>query len=142
MFSFTTSHVILALFVLFSCLSIVPAAPVAPAAELEKRTDHEGLGTWFYPGWGNCGYYDGDNDKILAMSKSFYDSNGGSNCNQWVEIVNEDNGKTAYGLLRDSCESCGWNDIDMSPGLFQELDELSTGEIKVKWHFMEKSWSP
>ncbi|KAK0464410.1 uncharacterized protein EV420DRAFT_1040451 [Desarmillaria tabescens] len=99
-------------------------------------------GTWFYPGKGNCGYIDGNNDKILAMSKSFYDANGGSNCNQWVSIVNEGNGKSAYGLLRDSCESCGWDDIDMSPGLFEELDDLSTGELTVKWHFMAKSWSP
>ncbi|KAK0439852.1 riboflavin aldehyde-forming enzyme [Armillaria borealis] len=140
--SSTMSHVALALFVLFSCLSMVSAAPIAAAAELAKRTDHVGRGTWFYPGKGNCGYVDGNNDKILAMAKSFYDANGGSNCNQWVEIVNEGNGKSAYGLLRDSCESCGWNDIDMSPGLFEELDDLSTGELTVKWHFMAKSWSP
>ncbi|KAK0188061.1 riboflavin aldehyde-forming enzyme [Armillaria mellea] len=142
------SHVALALFVLFSCLSIVSAAPIAAAAEIEKRTDHVGRGTWFYPGKGNCGYVDGNNDKILAMAKILlrckwrYQQRPMLFFIQWVEIVNEGNGKSAYGLLRDSCESCGWNDIDMSPGLFEELDDLSTGEITVNWHFMAKSWSP
>ena len=33
-------------------------------------------------GLGNCGQRNGDGDLILAIGKSLYDRNGGSNCNQ------------------------------------------------------------
>src|SRR5882757_9238654 len=78
----------------------------------------------FVLGLGNCGYTDGNNDPVLAIGIGLYNRNGGSNCNQvtfflpllqsllillqWVSIVS--NGNTAYGLTRDSCESCGDND--------------------------------
>jgi len=78
---------------------------------------------------------------------------------QWIHITNTDNGQSAYGKTRDECESCGSGSlgaqfnsavvvcllngiVDMSPGLFEELSTLDTGEIPISWHFMSKSWSP
>ncbi|KAF8817207.1 hypothetical protein BYT27DRAFT_7205070 [Phlegmacium glaucopus] len=138
----------LALFILALLASVtLTFASPAPVineelVEIEKRATRVGRGTWYYPGLGNCGLWNNNNDPILAIGKGLYDSNGGSNCGQWVYIVNPSNGNTAYGLTRDSCESCGDNDIDMSPALFQQLAPLSTGQIEVSWHFMSKSWQP
>ncbi|KAG2351699.1 RlpA-like double-psi beta-barrel-protein domain-containing protein-containing protein [Suillus spraguei] len=94
-------------------------------SSLDKRTTHTGEGTWFEVGTGACGYTDTDR-----------------NCNQWIYITNTANGQTAYGKTRDECESCGSGDLDMSPGLFEELSTLDTGEIPISWHFMNKDWSP
>lgn len=107
---------------------------------LEKRTSHTGEGTWFEVGTGACGYTDTDSDPIVAISAKIYGSGG--NCNQWIHITNTDNGQSAYGKTRDECESCGSGSLDMSPGLFEELSTLDTGEIPISWHFMSKDWSP
>ncbi|PPQ65145.1 hypothetical protein CVT24_011040 [Panaeolus cyanescens] len=131
-------------FVLLFIFSIAAPVPVEDGelVELEPRKTRVGRGTWFHPGLGNCGKRDNDNSLILAMGKQFYDRNNGSNCDQYVEIVNTKNGKKAYGRLRDSCQSCRDQDIDMSPALFKKLAPLSTGVIQVSWKFMNKSWKP
>jgi len=94
----------------------------------------------FLLGKGNCGKFNTDNDFIVAIGKGLYDRNGGSNCDQWVEIVA--NGKKAYGMTRDSCPECSDNDLDMSTGLFKKFAPLKTGIITVSWHFMKRGWKP
>ena len=81
-----------------------------------------------------------------------------------MEIKNTKNGKTAFGLVRDSCPGCGPGDIgrspisfqsnlgryrrlfmsiDMSPSLFQSLGAtLDQGIVSVQWHFMKKGFKP
>ncbi|KAF8158544.1 expansin family protein, partial [Crassisporium funariophilum] len=129
-------------FALLASFFMTLASPVPVVnrelVDIEKRLTRVGRGTWFYPGLGNCGKWNNQNDLILAIGKGLYDRNKGSNCDQWVEIVNPKNGKKAYGLTRDSCQSCGDNDIDMSPALFKLLEPLSTGRMTVSWHFMNK----
>ncbi|KAF8171978.1 expansin family protein [Mycena galopus ATCC 62051] len=131
----------------FSCITLVLAASLpsnATVAELDKRITHVGRGTWYDPsaGEGNCGYWDSDSSPVVAIGIARYDANNGGNCNQWIEITNTANGKTAYGKTRDSCESCGTSDLDMSPSLFEEISTLATGEITISWHFMNANWSP
>ncbi|KIM35926.1 hypothetical protein M413DRAFT_325213 [Hebeloma cylindrosporum] len=139
-----TTRIALFFFALFASVLLALASPVpvvnGELVDIEKRLTRSGRGTWFHPGMGNCGKRNGDNDLILAIGKKLYDRNGGSNCDQWVEIVA--NGKKAYGKTRDSCQSCTDNDIDMSPALFKKLAPLSTGVVKVSWHFMAKGWQP
>jgi len=77
-------------------------------------------------------------DPVIAISKDLYDRNGGSNCGQGVFITNDANGNTAYATTVDSCQSCGDNDIDMSPEIFQQLDPLSVGLLTVTWNFEPK----
>jgi len=109
-------------------------------SQLDTRTTHTGRGTWFEVGLGNCGDWNVNSDPILAISIERYGDGG--NCDQWVYITNDANGRTAYGKTRDSCQSCGESDIDMSPSLFEQLADLSVGEITVSWHFMKMGWSP
>ncbi|KAF8182612.1 expansin family protein [Pholiota molesta] len=140
------TRVALSIFAFFAYIALVFAAPVpvvdGELVQLERRITHTGRGTWFYPGLGNCGWHNTQNDLILAIGKGLYDENNGSNCGQYVQITNTKNGKTAYGKTVDSCQSCSNNDIDMSPALFQKLSPLSTGQLTVQWHFMNRSWKP
>ncbi|KAJ7816984.1 RlpA-like double-psi beta-barrel-protein domain-containing protein-containing protein [Mycena olivaceomarginata] len=136
------------LLVLFFCIALAFASPVqrgnATVEALDKRITHVGRGTWYNPsvGEGNCGYWDSDSSPVVAISKARYDANGGENCNQWIQITNTANGKTAFGKTRDSCESCDTSSLDMSPGLFKEISTLATGEITISWHFMAAGWHP
>ena len=43
----------------------------------------------FLLGLGNCGQQDGDGDLILAIGKSLYDRNGGSNCDQVSPFIHD-----------------------------------------------------
>ncbi|KAL9710926.1 hypothetical protein Ac2012v2_005466 [Leucoagaricus gongylophorus] len=127
---------------IFSHLLLALGAPTLKSIELDKRITHTGRGTWFHTGQGNCGDWNVDSDHILAIPKSLYDRNGGSNCNQYVRITNTATGKIVYGLTKDSCPSCGPGDLDLSPGLFQELAPLSQGVLKIQWNFMARGWKP
>ncbi|KAF5315051.1 hypothetical protein D9619_007416 [Psilocybe cf. subviscida] len=140
------SRIALFILALFASIFLTLASPVPvqnrELVEVDKRLTRTGRGTWFQPGLGNCGKWNNSNDLILAISKNLYDKNKGSNCDQWVEIVNTKNGKKAYGKTRDSCPSCGDGDLDMSPALFKKLGSLDTGVLKISWHFMNKSFKP
>jgi len=76
---------------------------------------------------------------------------------QFVDIVNTKNGKKARGKVVDSCPGCSDNDLgmfilsirpqsgliknllaDLSPALFQQLDQLSVGVIPISWHFVPR----
>ncbi|KAL0959504.1 hypothetical protein HGRIS_011214 [Hohenbuehelia grisea] len=125
--------------------TLVNASPLPTnSTVLEKRVTHSGRGTWYDPGAGigHCGFSDKSASPVVAISQSLYNTNKGSNCNQWISITNKKNGKTAYGQTRDSCPGCGSNDLDLSPAVFQKLDSLSTGVIQIQWHFMNKGWKP
>ncbi|KAI9001246.1 RlpA-like double-psi beta-barrel-protein domain-containing protein-containing protein [Trametes punicea] len=121
---------------------IAAPAPVAPeTTNLEKRVTHSGRGTFFNVGLGACGKENKNSDLIVAISSQIFGSGG--NCEQFMQITNTENGKTAFGLVRDECPGCGAGDIDMSPSLFQALGaSLDQGVIKVSWHFEPKGFHP
>ncbi|KAJ3533531.1 hypothetical protein NMY22_g7297 [Coprinellus aureogranulatus] len=106
------------------------------------RIDHTGRATWFNVGLGNCGKVSKDSEPVVAIGKKLYDQNGGSNCGQWVEIINTKNNKKAYGQVWDSCPGCTNDEIDLSPSLFQKFAPLSDGIFTAQWHFKAKDWKP
>jgi len=132
------------LVVLFATLYSTFAAPLpleeGSAEKLMARSNYKGRGTWFDVGLGNCGLEDTNSDPIVAISKTLYDQNNGGNCNQWIKI--NYGGKSVHAKIRDSCQSCGYYDLDMSPATFKGLSSLGTGQIEVSWNFMAKSWKP
>jgi len=133
-------HFVVFILGFLSLLSAVVTAPLpAPEgiASLETRATHSGRGTFFYVGEGNCGWTSTDNQYVVAMSKSFYDTNGGSNCGQTLNI--SWGGKTATATMVDSCPGCGYYDLDMSPSLFEHFAKLSVGVLNgLEWHFNAK----
>ncbi|KIY45573.1 hypothetical protein FISHEDRAFT_49082 [Fistulina hepatica ATCC 64428] len=130
------------LFITALAVPVPQSGTVVSSTDLERRVTHTGRGTWYEVGLGNCGYTDTDADYVVAIAKARYDDNDGANCNQWIEIVNTDNGNTAYGQTRDSCQACGYDDLDMSPALFEEFGDLDTGVLPIEWHFKNMDWSP
>ncbi|KAI9443493.1 expansin family protein [Lactarius indigo] len=128
---------ILVAFFAFTLSALAAPIPVPDESqELDKRTTHVGRGTWYEPGLGNCGWTNNRNQLVVAMPKSLYDQNNGSNCGQMVQISY--GGKSVTAKMVDSCPGCGGNDLDMSPATFGTLAPLSEGVIKVSWHFLKK----
>ncbi|KAI4524010.1 Non-catalytic module family EXPN protein [Schizophyllum commune Tattone D] len=131
------TRAILFLVSFFAFLAVSFGAPIAEASEVDKRiVHHKGRLTWYTPGLGNCGNYDTESDMVIAISKDRYDANNGGNCNQWIKIKNTANGKMATGQVRDSCPGCGYDDLDLSPALFQALGSLDDGVLQSSWHFL------
>ncbi|PCH42884.1 hypothetical protein WOLCODRAFT_138096 [Wolfiporia cocos MD-104 SS10] len=117
------------------------ALPIRENATLSKRNANDGRATHYEVGLGACGSNDVDSESVLAISRLIYGN--GEYCNQWLQITNTANGNVKYGQMRDRCESCGQNDIDLSPSLFEALGaDLNQGVLQVEWHFMDKGWSP
>jgi len=121
-------------------LNLTRAVPIPSPVDLEKRVTHSGQMTFYSPsaGEGHCGYFDHDNDLVVALSTERY-GNGG-NCNQWVAINH--GGKTHWGKVRDSCVGCQEYDLDLSPALFQKMAPLSVGRTSMTWHFEAKGFTP
>ncbi|KAG8214725.1 RlpA-like double-psi beta-barrel-protein domain-containing protein-containing protein [Butyriboletus roseoflavus] len=112
MHQFTIIFTVLSIF----CLSVL-AAPLPSDQALGERGERYGRGTWFYDGWGACGFYNANSDLIVAISAQIYGT--GANCGQWVRVTNTQNGNTAFGMMRDECQSCGPQDLDMSIAMFE-----------------------
>jgi len=137
----------IALFALFASILVTLAAPAevnteaaAPVEEhqLKKRVTHIGDATYYEPGLGGCGWVNGTSDYILAIALNrAYDANK-SNCGQWMRITNPVNGKSAWGQVVDFCVGCKYDDVDLSPTLFDLIANRDQGRLKVEWHFESK----
>ncbi|KAL4073106.1 RlpA-like double-psi beta-barrel-protein domain-containing protein-containing protein [Scleroderma yunnanense] len=125
MYRFTTLLIVLSALLLSTF-----AAPLAVDASVLAKRTHVGRGTWYHPGYGACGQTNGDNDAVAAMSVQSFST---SNCGQWVYITNTANGQSTSAQIVDSCESCDTNSLDMSPGVFGKLADLSVGVIQIQW---------
>ncbi|KAF9517356.1 hypothetical protein BS47DRAFT_524946 [Hydnum rufescens UP504] len=114
---------------------------LADAQDLGRRTTHNGQATYFYPGDGACGGYNGSGDRIVAISQQIWA--GGHNCYLYVHITNTKTGKSVYSQVVDECPECSSGSLDMSPRTFKDLDSnLDDGVFPIQWTFMPKGWRP
>jgi len=93
-----------------------------------------GFATFFYQNGvaGACGTVHQDTDFVAAMDSIRYGD--GSLCGKKVEIINLANGNSVTVTIEDSCPTCN-NDksIDLSVAAFKALDNLSVGQLNIKW---------
>ncbi|KAK2024062.1 SCP-like extracellular protein [Colletotrichum zoysiae] len=75
--------------------------------------------TFFNPGLGACGGFDGDGSMIVALShlKMGSESNGNTLCGREVRIRGPKG--EAVVIVTDKCMGCGVYDIDVSPAVFE-----------------------
>ena len=89
-------------------------------------------------GLGACGQTYPDTAMFAAIDSTIMGSESNDNplCGKTVVVKNTNNGKTASGTVVDKCPGCHTSyGIDLSEGLFQQLDDLGAGVFPVEWWF-------
>lgn len=95
-----------------------------------------GKGTVYYQEntAGSCGKVNGEDSKIVALSKTYMKSFNSPNCGKNIKVKNTSNGKTLTLPVADTCDGCGANDVDFSLGAWNVLtDNAAPGTFPVSW---------
>ncbi|KAG8879355.1 hypothetical protein FRB97_001740 [Tulasnella sp. 331] len=123
-----------ALFCLSVIAMLVVASPIAtpinadtPRTNALERRGGEYM-TFFYPGLGNCGWTNSNDDLIIAVPTSTYD--GGKHCGAEVRITDK-SGKSLTVTVADRCPDCEPGHIDASPGVFTYFASESKGVCDI-----------
>ncbi|KAF2663213.1 hypothetical protein BT63DRAFT_364730, partial [Microthyrium microscopicum] len=101
--------------------------------------------TYYKPGMGACGNWNGEGDAIVAISHIVYDEgnrdgnpNNNAHCGRQIKIT------SVHGLPADQvvtvqdrckCEGCAAGDLDVPEQLFQTFAPSSAGRIPVEWYW-------
>jgi len=105
---------------------------------------HTGEGTYYETGLGACGVTNNDGQNIVAMSKLLFDTYpgyNGVNPNQnpicGKKLTAHYQGKSVTCTIMDRCVGCAYNDLDFSPGAFNQLANPAAGRIDgVTWDYV------
>lgn len=124
-----------------SSTSTVVSTTAPSTGSSDGSLNYGGFATYFYQNGnaGACGKVHSDSDYICAMDQARYGNSGNSSplCGQQVQITNENNGNTVVVTIADDCPTCAnENSIDLSVAAFQALDNLSVGDIPIKWKYL------
>jgi hypothetical protein len=102
--------------------------------------------TFYSPGLGACGWEHRDGDAICAVSHLVWDavqvgSNPNNNplCGRKIRVRREVEGvgtRTVDVTVVDRCTGCKANDIDLSPGVFNQLAREEQGRVTGSWAWL------
>ena len=91
------------------------------------------------PGLGSCGYTNSDSDAVVALSVQMMatpaNPNNNPKCGTTITITNPATGGSHTATIVDTCQGCAYEDIDVSPSVFEAVDPngLGDGRITVNW---------
>ncbi|KAI1814454.1 RlpA-like double-psi beta-barrel-protein domain-containing protein-containing protein [Poronia punctata] len=94
-----------------------------------RKQTYAGEITYYEPGLGACGWTNGANELVAAVSPSQYSGNCGKRA-----TIRKD-GKTVHVKVVDKCPGCKSGSIDVSPAAFKTLADLGVGRTGVTWSF-------
>ncbi|KAK0528294.1 hypothetical protein OC835_004711 [Tilletia horrida] len=92
---------------------------------------HHGQATWYTQDGleAACGGWYSDEAFVVALP--FWRQ---ENCFRKVKI--EAHGVTRYAVAVDSCPTCAHFQLDMSPGLFKQFENMDVGMFPITWQFV------
>ncbi|KAL2152800.1 hypothetical protein VTH82DRAFT_3955 [Thermothelomyces myriococcoides] len=124
---------------LFGTVSATPIESNRNPTNLAPRAS--GRFTWYNPGLGACGNWNGDGDLVAALNAADFDPytpngnpNNNSLCGRRLRVSY--NGKSVDVTVVDRCPTCNAGDLDLSPAAFEALEPLSTGVIYGSWDWI------
>ncbi|KAJ1021664.1 hypothetical protein NDA16_003800 [Ustilago loliicola] len=117
----------------------------APSTKSLYTSPHPftGRATYYNTSLGACGIVNSDTDPIVAISADLFEQynpsdanpNHNSLCGRKVEITWK--GKTVHAFATDECPSCKRTSLDMSPKVFESLDDKDKGVLDgIQWRFI------
>lgn len=96
--------------------------------------------TWYDVGLGACGIRSENSDLVCAVSHVIFDAAATSTnpnenplCQTSLQLLHE--GKRVDVRVVDRCDDCKETDIDVSPGVFEQLAKLDKGRVPVSWQW-------
>ena len=94
--------------------------------------------TYYDPGLGSCGYSNGNNDNIVALSTEVMQNGDSSNsnpkCGTQISIWSPHSKQAHQATIVDTCPGCAKYDIDVSPALFQLVAPDGDGRVHgIDW---------
>lgn len=99
----------------------------------------KGDGTFYATGLGACGETNNDSQFIAAIAADRYDSKGVSNssaqCGRQIEVCRGE--KCTKVTVKDRCQGCKWDDLDMSPDAFKAIAKTAEGRVGITWKFLD-----
>lgn len=105
----------------------------------EIQSNKKGDLTYYDLGLTACGQVYTNDDMVAAIAFSYFTSpnpNFDPICGKQVKITDPATFKSVIVTIRDKCEGCKTNDIDVSPSAFEKLKPKSVGRFKVIWDFI------
>lgn len=105
------------------------------AVQLKKIGDL----TYYDLGLTACGQVYTNKDMVAAIAFGHFTTpnpNLDPMCGKKVKIVDPGTSKSIIVTVRDKCEGCKMNDIDVSPSAFEKFKPKTVGRFKVSWDFI------
>jgi len=119
----------------YSCCHQHDSVDSSSAVQLKKNGDL----TYYNLGLTACGQVYTNNDMVAAIAFGHFKTpnpNFDPMCGKRVKIVDPGTSKSIVVTVRDKCEGCKINDIDVSPSAFEKLKPKTVGRFKVSWDFI------
>jgi len=104
------------------------------------KRSFSGEASWYDTETGNaghCGDMISNKDWAVAIAPSQFKM---EDCGKRIRIHYK--GKTAEAVIKDSCPPCFFGKIDLSRGLFEHLDSLDVGILKIDWEYIDGNSEP
>ncbi|KAH9453877.1 hypothetical protein Pst134EB_013979 [Puccinia striiformis f. sp. tritici] len=139
--------ILLTLATLFTQLELSSSAQVSSTQHLAKRGhslqkraegNFAGRSTFYDPGLGACGNYNGPGDFIVALNANQFTANKW--CGKKIKIFF--GGKNTIATIVDECPGCPTNGLDMSPSLFEFFASKDVGVFYMSWSLVDGSSDP
>jgi len=103
------------------------------------QLDKVGDLTYYELGLTACGKVYTNEDMVAAIAFGHFTTpnpNLDPMCGKKVKIVDPGTSKSIIVTVRDKCEGCKMNDIDVSPSAFEKFKPKNVGRFKVYWDFI------
>jgi len=116
--------------ILLLCIIVTLLFNGSAAVPLQKRLS--GVATFYAVGLGACGQTNTPDQLIAAAGASRFDSETASViCGQKATITGPKGSVTV--TILDRCVACGFNDLDLSTGAFNQIADPTQGRVPITW---------
>lgn len=103
----------------------------APPLACDEEQERSGEATYYdADGTGNCSF-DASPDDLLVAAMNDADYAGSDACGSCAEV--EGPAGSVVVRIVDRCPGCAPGDIDLAPGAFEQIAELSAGRVPITW---------